>query len=104
MCHSLGEKTIDDWLTLNGIEHEREPMYPGTKMRGDFLVNDAIIEYFGLAGDDDYDKRIEKKRKLAAEGSLILVEIFPKDLAQWHKAQHRVAAELGVRLKSSATV
>src|SRR5699024_2756599 len=38
LCFSLGELVIDEWLTHHAVPHEREPLYPGTQMRGDFRV------------------------------------------------------------------
>lgn len=80
ICLSLGEKTIDDLLFELGISHSKEPHYPEGGYRGDFLVDKKIIEYFGLIGNKDYDKKIELKRKLAKKYNLDLIEIFPKDL------------------------
>ena len=48
MCNSLAEKTIDDFLSMHGVPARREPLYPDQIHRGDFLVLDFMIEYFGL--------------------------------------------------------
>ncbi|MET3642758.1 hypothetical protein ABIC73_004361 [Prescottella equi] len=98
VCLSLGEKTIDDWLSRNGIPHGKEPAYPGSRMRADFVVDGIYIEYFGLVGDSAYDERIERKRLLATAHNIKLVEIYPKDLASWSTAQKAIADELGVVL------
>src|SRR5690606_18442196 len=55
ICHSMGEKTIDDLLYRMGIPHTREPRYPDSNFRGDFEVQGTFVEYFGLTGDADYD-------------------------------------------------
>lgn len=83
MCYSLGELLIDDWLTHHEIPHDREPPYLGTDLRGDFLVRDTIIEFFGLAGRRDYDAIADRKRQLAREHGLSLLEISREDVETW---------------------
>ena len=87
LCNSLAEKEIDDWLFKNKIQHEKEPLYPthekynpNTRKRADWLVNDIFIEYFGLVGDNKYDKSILEKKQIATENNIELIEIYPKDL------------------------
>jgi hypothetical protein len=81
VCLSIGEKTIDDLMYAAGIGHIKEPPYPEGRMRADFKVGDALVEYFGLAGDADYDAKIELKRALAAKHGFPLIEVYPADLA-----------------------
>jgi hypothetical protein len=87
VCLSLAEQQIDDWLTLHGIEHEREPYYPENttlnasgSRRADWLVGDTYIEYFGLKGEEAYDKKMGEKIKLAQELNLRLISLFSSDL------------------------
>lgn len=80
LCLSLAEKQIDDWLYDQGIPHEREPHYPGSKFRADFRVNDILIEYFGLTGDKDYDDKTIRKQAICNAEGIRLVSIFPKDI------------------------
>jgi len=94
-CFSLGEKTIDDWLRRNEVDHTREPHYPDSRYRADFLVGRTLVEYFGLAGNGEYDRKTAEKRRLAASAGIDLVEITPADLATWDREQHRVAHQLG---------
>lgn len=79
-CYSLAEKTIDDLLYHNNIPHEKEPLYPDSNYRGDFMVNNTFIEYFGLCGDPEYDKKINIKRDLCKKNGINMVEIYPEDL------------------------
>lgn len=87
-CDSLSEKRIDDWLSENGIDHEREPEYPQHdkfnptgRRRADWKVGDGtFVEYFGMKGKDDYDQKSEEKRRLAENAHIDLIEIYPKDL------------------------
>jgi len=79
VCLSLGEKTIDDILYYR-IVHSKEPSYPEGNYRGYFKIGDIIVEYFGLVGNPDYDKKIEIKRDIAKRHNINLIEIFPEDL------------------------
>ena len=80
VCYSLGERTIDEFLTAKGIAHEREPAYPIGGFRGDFLIGDTIVEYFGLAGDPAYDEKTRQKRLICAEAGVSLIELYADDL------------------------
>lgn len=79
-CLSLGEKNIDDWLYLNKIPHDKEPLYPGVFLRADWKVGNYFIEYWGLYGNEDYDNKILIKREIAEEYKIPLIEIFPEDI------------------------
>ena len=86
-CHSLDEQRIDDWLTAHQLEHEREPIYPfhpelnpQAKRRADWKVQDVFIEYFGLIGDKDYEKKMDEKISLAQQSKINLVALYPSDL------------------------
>jgi len=93
-CRSMGERMIDDWLFLEGIDHQREKCYPGSSRRSDFYVKDYFIEYWGLSGDIDYDKKSIEKREFCAANGLKMVEINPDDLANLE----RLRRKLGVLL------
>lgn len=79
-CLSLGEKNIDDWLYLNNIPHEKEPIYPIGNFRADWKVGKHFIEYWGLKGKEDYDNKILIKKEIAKEYNIPLIEIFPEDI------------------------
>jgi hypothetical protein len=86
-CNSLDEQRIDDWLTAMGIPHEKEPHYPthpdfnpDGKRRADWRVKDVFVEYFGLAGEDTYDRKAGEKIDLAAALGLRLVAVYPEHL------------------------
>ncbi len=91
VCLSLGEKTIDDFLFDRGIPHEKEPRYPIGNFRADFLVNGIFIEYFGLAGNPDYDAKIKKKMKICLDFGISLISIYPSDLISDKKLQKKLA-------------
>jgi len=72
LCLSLGERAICEYLTKNGLVHEKEPKYPYHELlnpnfllRGDFLVNEIIIEFAGMMSNPDYALRMKDKQKLA---------------------------------------
>jgi hypothetical protein len=81
MCLSLGEKTIDDFLHNHGIQHDKEPHYPEGNFRADFKVGMLLIEYFGLAGNPEYDAKIAEKNRICKKHGITLVAIYPQDLA-----------------------
>jgi len=91
-CRSLGEKNVDDWLHREGISHKKEPKYPedeelnpNGRMRADWKVEDALIEFFGLSGDVEYDKKTETKREICEKYNISLIEIFEEDLGKLSK-------------------
>ncbi len=86
-CHSIDEQIIDNWLYANNIQHSREPLYPKHetlnqhgKRRADWKVGEIFIEYFGLVGDIDYDKKMSEKIMLASINNIELIEIYPIDM------------------------
>jgi hypothetical protein len=87
-CHSLDEQRIDNWLHDNGFEHEREPVYPQHpslnltgKRRADWKVHETYIEYFGLVGNLEYEKKMDEKILLAQEFDIFMIAIYPSDIA-----------------------
>ncbi|MGV9206034.1 MAG: hypothetical protein ACOC44_18660 [Promethearchaeia archaeon] len=94
LCFSLGEKTIDDFLFDNKIEHSKEPYYPESNYRADFKVDDCFIEYFGLYGIPDYDKKIKIKRNIAKQNNIDLIEIYPKDLGNINRLRKNLIEKL----------
>ena len=94
VCLSLGEKTIDDLLYYHGINHSKEPSYPEGNYRGDFKIEDTILEYFGLVGNPDYDMKIDIKRDIAKRHSINLIEIFPEDLIDTQKLWDKISSKI----------
>ena len=90
VCFSLAEKTIDDLLFRMGISHKKEIYYPDSKYRADFLVNDTFIEYFGLAGNIDYDKKIEEKIKICKKKNIRLISLYPEDLVNMQELKEKI--------------
>ena len=91
VCLSLGEKTIDDFLYARGIQHEKEPRYPEGNYRGDFKVDSTFIEYFGLAGNPEYDAKTKEKIRLCKKHGITLIAIYPQDLISRKKLEAKLA-------------
>lgn len=86
-CNSLAEQRIDNWLHANNIPHEKEPYYPmhlhlnpNGKRRADWKVGETYIEYFGLAGDEGYDRKIIEKIELSRKFKFEIIPIYSTDL------------------------
>ena len=91
VCLSLGEKTIDDFLYDRGVHHEKEPRYPEGNYRGDFKVDSAFIEYFGLAGNPEYDAKTKEKICLCKKHGIALIAIYPQDLISQKKLESKLS-------------
>ncbi|MBZ5631014.1 MAG: hypothetical protein LAO06_19345 [Acidobacteriia bacterium] len=87
---SLAEKTIDDLLTVQGLEHERETFYPKSNCRFDFVVGDLHIEYFGLMGDMRYEAKVKAKLATCGALGLKLLPVYPKDLLDLDRLAHSI--------------
>ncbi len=60
-----------------------------------FKIGSALVEYSGLAGDPDYDVKIELKRALTAQHGVALIEVYPADLADTSELVARLSAAVG---------
>lgn len=101
VCLSLGEKTIDDFLFGRGIAHEKEPLYPEGNYRADFAVDGVLIEYFGLAGDPDYDAKARLKQRICRKHAVKLISVYPRDLASTRRLESKVLDALPLQEKRS---
>jgi ribosomal protein S19E (S16A) len=86
---SQGEMAIDDSLYLWGIPHAYEKKLPNTleEVLSDFHIPSGpgrpyavYIEYWGVQGDENYNKRREHKLKIYDHLKLKLIELTPSDL------------------------
>ena len=94
-CRSLAEQYIDNWLYKNNIPHSREPYYPKKYLKADWKVGKYFIEYWGLKGQEDYDEKMEIKKKLARENNIPLIEISFSDLQNISSKLKRLKDEYG---------
>lgn len=99
-CDSISEAIIDNWLTRNDVQHERDVSYPKTNHKADWkLTNERIfVEYFGLAKDSPrYDRSIEEKKELCRQHRIRLIEIYPQDLYPKIRLEDKLGAVLAVK-------
>ncbi|MEZ4802088.1 MAG: hypothetical protein R2797_04890 [Gelidibacter sp.] len=85
IVRSNSELIIDLWLNYHSIIHEYEPLiYKNKKVVivSDFYLPeyDCYIEYWGLEGDSEYEKRKLEKIKIYKDLKLKLISIYNKDL------------------------
>lgn len=88
-CRSLGERSVDDYLSRHGIAHEPEPdwplhpeLNPSSRLRADWrLADGTFVEYAGMIADADYLAKIDQKHRLAEALSIPLIVITPDDLS-----------------------
>lgn len=82
LCFSLAERAIDDWLSKNGITHNKEVKYPESDMRCDWevLINGkrVFIEYFGLMNLSAYKEKALRKKEIAEANGIKLIAIMPE--------------------------
>jgi DNA helicase-4 len=86
---SFGEKAIANFLFERNVPYtyEKNHWWQGRNYRPDFTIpwgrQGVVIEYFGLAGDPDYDNQAEEKRGYwRGKVDWRLVEVLPADLAK----------------------
>jgi len=93
-CRSIGEKIVDDYLYTHNIPHEKEPSYPGEKkFRADWKVGKYFIELWGLAGEEDYDRKMHEKKDILQKYRIPLIEIIFSDLRTLDKIFKNVEIE-----------
>lgn len=84
-CLSLAEKDIDDKLFAHGIFHVKEPHYPDSNFRADWKIlidgKDVFVEFFGLHGDKNYNKRMKEKLEFAAAKNVEIIAFLPSDMS-----------------------
>ena len=86
---SFGEKLIADFLFEHDVayKYERNHWWSDVNYRPDFTIfktskSGLIVEYFGLAGDPDYDEMSREKRNYwRSKPDWMLLEFSPTDIA-----------------------
>ncbi len=86
-CLSVGERQLCEFLTSNGIKHQKETLYPphpklnpSGLMRSDFKAGRVVMEFAGRLADESYAERIQDKRLLAELNGFIFVEVNPSNV------------------------
>ena len=99
---SGAEARIDDWLFSSGISHVpgKELPFPGVDRKCDFYLNrnDVYIEYWGLVGQDNYDRKMREKITLYDRHRLKLIQIYPKHMKYLPEILPKLLAEQGVNI------
>jgi hypothetical protein len=83
LVRSRGEQLIDNWLYNNNIMHCYEKRIPIEEdVYCDFYLKQGkvYIEYWGLEGENGYDRRKEIKIRYYRKYGLNLIEITNKDI------------------------
>lgn len=85
---SFGERLIANFLFENDVRYtyERSHRWNGVSYKPDFTIatpgGGVVVEYFGLAGDPDYDEMSADKRQYwNARSGWTLLEYGPRDVA-----------------------
>jgi DNA helicase-4 len=101
---SFGEKAIANFLFEHDVayQYERNHWWGGRNYHPDFTLpldtRGVVIEYFGLAGDPDYDEEMDAKRAYwRGKQGWRLIEITPSDLSGGEESfKTRLARDLEV--------
>lgn len=87
LCDSRAEKVVDDFMYNNGIIHIPHPRYKdfivGFKKNNlaDWMLEDGtVVEYFGLTGREQYDKKTKHKISVLQENNKKYIAIYPNDI------------------------
>jgi len=99
---SKAEMLIDNWLYAHGLAHAYEPLLPGGKHWGDFLIPNKdggiYIEFWGLAGIPDYDCKREEKTKIYRDSKLRLMDLLETDMTSLDDALKTKFSGFGLNL------
>ena len=89
---SKAEALIDNWLYAKGIVHAYEPPLPGDSFVGDFYLPSAklYIEFWGLVGDPDYDRRRKQKTELYQQHGLKVLDLTEAEMSDLDKNLKRL--------------
>ena len=85
---SRGERIIANALFEHGVayHYERSRRWNGVNYRPDFTIlkpRRVVIEYFGMAGDPDYDEMSDRKRAFwSTQPEWAFLEYGPRDIAE----------------------
>ncbi|WP_299449650.1 hypothetical protein [uncultured Serinicoccus sp.] len=104
LCRSALERTVDDWMHVNGVAHVPEPMYPRDAelnarglLRADWaLIDGTLVEAFGALGVEEYAVKAARKRELVRRHGLRLIELTDKDTARLDVIFKRWVRKLGL--------
>ena len=87
-CFSRYELLFVNYFYDNNIEYEKEIWYKKVipnferDWRFDFYLpqHDIYVEFFGITGNDKYNKRVIEKQNVCVENNINLLSLFPQDI------------------------
>lgn len=80
LVRSYYERSFDNMLFRNGIDHEYDPRLPfNRRYMADFKIGDVYVEIWGMMSIKSYRENREKKLALYRENGCKLLEVFPED-------------------------
>jgi hypothetical protein len=109
---SQGEKAIADFLYENSIDFEYDKQitfkhneknefgYTKSWLRPDFWLpeHNLIIEFWGLKGESDYDKKMDWKKRVYAESKTTYISIEHKHLDNLNEILTKKLKQKGIPL------
>lgn len=108
LCLSLGERAICEFLYREGLEHSKEPMYPGHPelnpnglLRADFLVGDTYVEFAGRMQNEEYAKRMQNKQQLSKIKKLKWIKLEESTISELENLKKFI--QVGTQTKSIKT-
>lgn len=93
---SEGERRIANWLESRGVPFRYEPEVAG--LRPDFQVEGTkvLIEYWGMASDEGYERRMVRKIRRYEAAGYHVVSLFPAHVHEIEKVLAEELARAGV--------
>jgi hypothetical protein len=94
---STGEQRIANWLAEHGIDYAYEPEIAGG-LTPDFKIEgtDVVIEYWGMAGHEDYEQRLAEKLEIYEEHGIDVVSLFPMHVGEVDDVLERELSRRGI--------
>jgi hypothetical protein len=90
LCLSLSERSICEFFTAQGMDHEKEVFYPrhpelnpNALFRCDYKVDDEWIEFAGRMSDPSYAKRMADKTEILRISGFELTVLTPENLDEF---------------------
>ena len=78
LCDSYSESIIDNFLYNNNVKHSTQVMYPNSKLKCDFNIENVFIEYTGFKNSfvkEKYASTLQIKKDICLNENLIFIEI-----------------------------
>ena len=88
ICLSMVELMVTDFLIDNNINYCKEELYKdvfdiqdfGTKRMDWRLIDNTVIEYFGMMNNKEYKEAALEKINLCKKYNINLIELYPENI------------------------